>query len=364
MAAWVKQYDKETLIELDGATALSVGDICGIDSSGYAAKADADGTVRRPIGVVISGCSAAGSKVTLAKRAIIDGLSSITPGAEQYLSTTAGGRTQTISTTAPVIRVGKGLTSTSVEYDFQGQITLKKKWLYTDFQGFLSMGGPTGVSDGTAAARNTFIVEGYGPNNPIFMENIPNVGQTILGPARHASGINISQDLTDNDGVEYCFGDVYNRDNPAHFKVGTDGAFYAKAKLLITDVSGTDDLAFGFRKIEARQAAIDDYDEMAALNVISGDIKIETILNGGATTTTDTTDNWADTNEKTLEIYVSAAGVVTYKIDGAAPTVTAAFTFDNGECVMPFLYLLHASDVAETTVWETFECGLQTGEVD
>ena len=49
-------------------------------------------------------------------------------------------------------------------------------------------------------------------------------------------------------------------------------------KFAIADVSDTDDCAFGFRKVEAYQANIDDYDEMAALNVISGDIKIETIL--------------------------------------------------------------------------------------
>ncbi len=361
--ARILSYDSETQIETVAAEALTCGQIAGLDSSGYAALADADGAPRRPVGVVKYDVSS-GDVVVLLPRCVVGGLTSITPGAEQYLSATAGGRTQTITAGKPVIRIGKGLTSTSVLYDMTGDVNVRKKYLYTDFQGYITVGGPTGVSDGTAGARNTVIVEAYGPNNPIYMELIPNVGQTILGPARHASGINISQDLVDNDGVEYCFGDVYNRDNPAHFKVGTDGAFYAKARFLITDVSGTDDFAFGFRKIEARQAAIDDYDEMAALNVISGDIKIETILNGGSTTTTDTTDNWADTGEHTLEVYVSAAGVVTYKIDGAAPTKTAAFTFDDGECVMPFVYLLHASDVAETTVWETFECGLQTGDVD
>jgi hypothetical protein len=62
----------------------------------------------------------------------------------------------------------------------------------------------------------------------------------------------------------------------------------------LSDVDGTDDCAIGWRKAEAYQAAIDSYDEMAAINVIAGAIKIETILNNGTTATTDTTDTIAD----------------------------------------------------------------------
>lgn len=182
--------------------------------------------------------------------------------------------------------------------------------------------------------------------------------QTIIAPSLGTYGLDIVQDETENDGVEYCLG--INANNRGVFTVGTSGAFFARMKFYIDDVSGTDDCAFGLRKVEAYQANIDDYDEMAAMNVISGDIKIETILNGGATTTTDTTDNWADGAIHELAVYVSSAGVVTYKIDGRAPTTTAAFTFDDGEVVVPFFYLLAAADpeVAAVELIE-FECGLQ-----
>ena len=130
-----------------------------------------------------------------------------------------------------------------------------------------------------------------------------------------------------------------------------------KVKLNIADVSGTDDCAVGFRKAEAYQANIDNYDEMAALNVISGAIKIETILNDAATTTTDTTDTVADGTDVTLEVRVDENGAVTYKIDNADPTVTAAFSFDDGEVVVPFLYFLHASDVAGAVNLISWECG-------
>jgi len=127
------------------------------------------------------------------------------------------------------------------------------------------------------------------------------------------------------------------------FTVGTHGAFYAELKFSIATVAGTDDCAFGFRKVEALQANVDDYDEMAALNVISGNITIETILNNAGTTSTDTTANWADGETHTLRIDVSSAGVVTYKIDGSAPATTAAFTFDSGEVVTPFFFQLQAN---------------------
>lgn len=182
--------------------------------------------------------------------------------------------------------------------------------------------------------------------------------QTILGPTLGTYGLNIVQDETANDGTEYTLG--IKSFNKGVFTVGTDAAFYAKLKFYIDDVSGTDDCAFGFRKLEAYQANIDDYDEMAALNVISGNITIETILNDAATIVTDTTDDWPDTGIHTLEVFVSSAGEVTYKIDGGDPTVTAAFTFDDAEVVIPFFYQLAAADPEAAAVELIyFECGLQ-----
>lgn len=182
--------------------------------------------------------------------------------------------------------------------------------------------------------------------------------QTIVGPSLGTYGLNIIQDETENDGVEYTLG--IKSFNKGVFTVGTDAAFYAKMRFYIDDVSGTDDCAFGFRKLEAYQANIDDYDEMACLNVISGNITIETILNGGATTSTDTTNDWADGETHELEVRVSATGVVTYKLDGGTPTTTAAFTFDDAEVVIPFFYQLQAAD-PECAAVEliSFECGLQ-----
>lgn len=209
-----------------------------------------------------------------------------------------------------------------------------------------------GAATGTAGDENLNLIGG------VTWEYHVLGTQTVVAPSLGTYGLNIVQDDAENDGTEHCLG--INANNKGVFTVGTDAAFFATMKFYIDDVSGTDDCAFGFRKVEAYQAAIDNYDEMAALNVISGDIKIETILNGGATTTTDTTDNWADTGIHELGIYVSAAGVVTYTIDGAAPTTTAAFTFDDAEVVVPFFYQLAAADPEAAAVeLIEFHCGLQ-----
>lgn len=180
--------------------------------------------------------------------------------------------------------------------------------------------------------------------------------QTILAPSLTTTGLDIGMDQTDNDGVEISQG-ILSKNKHAYV-VGTDGPFFLRVKFKIADVSGTDDCAIGFRKAEAYQANLDDYDEMAVLNVISGNINIETILNNAATTTTDTTDNWADNETHELKVKVDKDGAVTYELDGAAPATVAAFSFDADEVVIPFFYFLHASDVAGAVEITEWECGI------
>ena len=208
-----------------------------------------------------------------------------------------------------------------------------------------------GAATGTAGDENCLIVNGTS-----FEYHILGT-QTIVAPSMIATGLNISMDQTADDGVE--IGQGITAGAKQAYTVGTDGACYLKVTLDIPDISGTDDCAVGWRKAEAYQANIDDYDELASLNVISGAIYIETILNGGTTTSTDTTNTWADAATKTLEVYVSSAGVVTYKIDGVVPTTVASFTFDDAEVIVPFFYFLHHTDLAEETALIEWDCGLQ-----
>ena len=227
------------------------------------------------------------------------------------------------------------------------------------------MGDPTG----TAGDVNTVQIDGYTFQNHVIGT------QTILAPKRVATGLDITQDLTANDGMEYTLGcedpanTVISALSPGTFKVGTDKAFYFAMKLNNLDVDGLDELMVGWRKSEAYQATIEtDYDEMAAFNVMSGDIFIDTILNAGSNTSTDTTVNWTDDTTKTLTVWCDSLGdqlgtarAVYYEIDGVKPTTvpTALFKFDADEVVIPFIAFRHDTNVGEVIckLWESGEVG-------
>ena len=170
------------------------------------------------------------------------------------------------------------------------------------------------------------------------------VAQAINRPAPTTRGINYAGDQTNNDGIElvYSCTTTKGREGVDRFTVGRQ-AFSAEMEFSIATVAGTDVGNFGFRKVEALNADVHAYDEMAGLFPISGDIKIQTILNNAATVTTDTTANWADGEVHSLKVMVDKEGAVTYAIDGAAPSTTAAFSFDAGEVVTPFFHFLQAS---------------------
>jgi len=215
----------------------------------------------------------------------------------------------------------------------------------------VSAGIGGGAATGTAGDENVLAVDGVN-----FEYHISGT-QTILAPSLAADGLNVGMDQTEDDGVELTRG-ITSR-NPESFVVGTDPAFFFKCRFTIPNVSGTDDCLVGFRKVEA-YAAYDAYNDAAGFNVVSGDVYLSSIIGGAATVETDTTNNWADAAEHELEILVSAAGVVTYKIDSVAPVVTAAYTFTSGLRIMPFFYFLHAAaPVAGAITISKWESGFQ-----
>ena len=179
----------------------------------------------------------------------------------------------------------------------------------------------------------------------------PIVAQDNDAPAMSTAGADYAYEQDDDDGIEWRMHDntCKGREGINSFTVGKQ-AFSAELEFSIGDVSGTDDCAFGFAKVEAHAAAIDNRDEMAVLNVISGTITIETILNAGATSSTSTTDTWGNGESHSLKVLVAKDGAVTYKIDGAAPSTTAAFSFDVGEVVTPSFYLLQAAHLCDTLI--------------
>lgn len=191
---------------------------------------------------------------------------------------------------------------------------------------------------------------------------VTNIGtQTIIAPRMATEGLLVSLDLTNNEGAEYNWGVL---DSSKHqYTIGTSPAFYLEWSFTLADVTGCDPVGIGFRKTEANDPVLENYTDFAWIGVSETDtsafISLKTRLNSGAVTTTDTTDAWADGETHTLKILVSGAGVVTYEIDGAAPTATAAFTFDDTDVVMPFYYGLHGTTSPGAWNWVSCKAGLQ-----
>ena len=173
------------------------------------------------------------------------------------------------------------MSSINQERDVRPSLThdVHRRYCYIDFTKEMpfarATSTPMGNPTGTAGDVNTLQC------GPMQLQYHVLGTQTILAGKRTATGWDMSQDQTDNDGAEHTTG----CEDPANtvisstadssrgtFKVGTDGPFGFALKMKITDVSGTDDCAVGFRKAEAYQANVDDYDEGAFVNVILGDI--------------------------------------------------------------------------------------------
>lgn len=189
-----------------------------------------------------------------------------------------------------------------------------------------------------------------------------NIGtQTIIAPRMDSEGLLVSLDLTDNEGVEYNWGTRPNSKNA--YTIGTTPAFFLECQFTLADVTGCDPVGIGFRKQEANNSTLESYTDFGWIGVSESDttavISLKTRINSGAVTTTDTTDAWTDGQTHTLKVLVSAAGVVTYEIDGVAPTATAAFTFDDADVVMPFFHGLHGTTSPGAWYWVDCKVGLQ-----
>lgn len=201
-----------------------------------------------------------------------------------------------------------------------------------------------------------------------FLCHVQSINGTAVQsfPYTSADGleVNVDDDATNGiTGWEITNGILGN--SYAAYTVGSfpeSKKIYFEVTVKVDDISDVTEFAMGFRKAEAFQVNVDDYDEMASFNVgqdADGQIEIHTILNGAATSETDTTEtDWADSNEKTLRIEVANDGECTFKIDGSAPTVSASFTFDDAEVIVPFFFLISETGDPGVSI-SSWECGVE-----
>lgn len=184
--------------------------------------------------------------------------------------------------------------------------------------------------------------------------------QTILAPKLDSYGLNLVQDNTAGDGLELCMGQTAL--SPMAFTIGSDAAFFLQAVFKVQDVSGTNPLIIGFRKVQAFNATLSSYTDFVSIGIVgtAGAIQTQTQLNSGGVVTTDSTQTASDGTAFQLKIMVSALGVVTYQYNYATPTVVAAFTFDSGDVVIPFVRFTEAADITTQAATNYLECGFQS----
>ena len=187
-------------------------------------------------------------------------------------------------------------------------------------------------------------------------------GQTIIAPRMSATGLLTSLDLTNTEGAEYNFGAVRSN-SPFAYTIGTSAAFFIELAVNAADVGGLDPFSVGFRKAQANDATFTNYTDFATIGAratTAADVcVIQTDLNNGGEVITNTTDAWTDGQTKTFKVLVSAAGVVTYTINGIAPTVTAAFTFDTADVVVPFIRHIFGAATPGAINWVSLRIGFQ-----
>ena len=194
---------------------------------------------------------------------------------------------------------------------------------------------------------------------------VPIGAQTLLAPALTTTGLNIAGDQNDNDGWEFRGRSSLSlgKLNKDYFTIGTSPAFYIKCKFSIANVSGIDDLRMGFAKVEAFTATTDDYNDIATMACLAGDINTSTITGNETTINTDLTapssGDWVDAATHTFQVNVSAQGVVTYLLDSTTPTGAIAYTFTDGLHVTPFWYHINDSGLGGDIIWQEFSFGLQ-----
>ncbi len=156
-----------------------------------------------------------------------------------------------------------------------------------------------------------------------------------------SDGLVLVHDTADNDGISMTLGrhqriaannTTENTKDKGSFVVGTD-EFFLKVKLDIVDVSDADQIAVGFGMgAHPVDGDIDTETDYVGFNTDNGQVNIETVLNNAGTTVTDTTANWADNGQHTMEIRVSKTGLCKFLYDGIEPaTDITDFILDTGD---------------------------------
>ena len=167
------------------------------------------------------------------------------------------------------------------------------------------------------------------------------------------SGLEVYAGGTNTYGLETIGGFMGATGHP--FVVGTDPAFGFCAKLSHTTVADITSAYAGFRKVTPFSATLQSEVQYAAVGH-KGATSYTTSSLTSSETETSGTDTVADATTYEFCTLVSSAGVVTFTINGAAPTVTQAVTLTTGVEVIPFVRVIQAGSNTHSYLksWKVF----------
>lgn len=184
--------------------------------------------------------------------------------------------------------------------------------------------------------------------------------QTVLVPSIDDFGLNLAQSATASSGSEITMGQTAL--SPAAFTTGEQPAFFLQAVFKIATAAGCNPLLIGFRKAQAFNASLASYTDFVSIGIVgtAGHVQLQTQLASGGLVTTDTTNIATDASIVAFRINVSATGVVTYQYNYQSPIVVAAFTFNPGTIVIPFVRFTEGATPTTQASCNYLESGFQS----
>ncbi len=209
---------------------------------------------------------------------------------------------------------------------------------------------------GSTGTTNLVHFRGFWPAYASY--HIKGAGQTILAPYEDAAtgSLLAGLDVAASEGVEYFFGVDQTAGNPYAFTVGTatEKNKFIRLEFKLGDASEVADAAVGFRIGENFTANLDDYTDLAVLNANAGTVNVETILNDGTTSTTDTGNTVADNTLTKFEVQLIGANPKFFVND---VEVEVAFTFDTGDVIVPFIFFVQTAGTGSNFQWKRLTFG-------
>ncbi len=216
----------------------------------------------------------------------------------------------------------------------------------------LGSGLPTGT---TGAVNRALFIQAMNAMQAGY--HVKGAGQTILGPWESGTGgyLDAGLDAALSEGVEYLFGNGAAATNP-FARTEISPASFLKLDFSVGTVANAADVALGFRKINAFNADLEVYEDLACLNAQAGTINVQTILNDGTTVTTDTGLTLGDAERVTFEVQVRGREAI-FLVNGAQVSVPR-FNFDAGEIIVPIVFFEQGSGgSAGAFAWFEIEMG-------